>query len=189
AVHLVDHAVDVEGQVFPLLADGAVVLDQAFRAVGDFVGGIDRQAELLDGGQELALGRERDALELAEAVGREAQRPPRGDFRIELAHRARGGVARVDVRALARGAQLLVHALEIRAPHEDLTSDFQDRGRRLRVQPARDAPDGPDVLGYVLAGLAVASGRRLRELPILIAQADGKAVELQLDRVLDWRRI
>jgi hypothetical protein len=56
-----------------------------------------RQAE---GGQRVehaAVGvGHRPALHLAEAVGEEGQRAPRGDARVELAQAAGGGIARVD---------------------------------------------------------------------------------------------
>ena len=50
---------------------------------------------------------------LAPGVGEEAQRPPRGDARVDLAQRARGGVARVDVGPLAPLGAGGVHGLEV----------------------------------------------------------------------------
>jgi hypothetical protein len=46
--------------------------------------------------------------DLAQAVGKEAQRPLRGDGRVELAHRTGGGIARVDEGLLALLALALV---------------------------------------------------------------------------------
>ena len=55
------------------------------------------------------------------------------------------------------------------------------------MQTQRDLRDRADVLRHVFAGLAVAASRCLREHPMLVAQVDREAVELQLRCVLDRR--
>jgi hypothetical protein len=76
--------------------------------------------------------------------------------RVELAHRAGGGVARVDEGLAALLALALVQALEVVAAQVDLAAHLQHRGA-LALQPQRDLADGADVLRHVLAGLAVAA--------------------------------
>ena len=75
--------------------------------------------------------------QLAEAVGEEAQRPLRGDARIELAHGAGGGVARIDELLLARRRAGARSALEVRAIHQDLAAHFEHVGS-VALQAQRD---------------------------------------------------
>src|SRR5262249_55798874 len=128
AVHLVDHAVDVEREALAPPTDLAVVFDQLARAAGHPAIGLlrkDRKAERLDAVEKLGLALERDPFELAEPVGGKPERPARRDLGVELAHRPGGGVARVHVRALVRGALALVQPLEVDPVHENFAPYFQ----------------------------------------------------------------
>ena len=51
------------------------------------------------------------------------------------------------------------------------------------------ARDGADVVRHVLAGLAVAARGGLHQHAVLVAQVDREAVELELGRVVDRRRV
>ena len=189
AVDLVDDAVDVERQRVALRTHGLVEGDQPGRTRRHRAVGAHRQPE---GRQRIQRGTVRGrllpALQFAQPVGEERQRPLRGDGRIELAHGASRGVARVDVGLLALGALGVVQALEVVAAHVDLAAHFQHRGRRA-LQPQRDLPDGADVLRDVFAGLAVAARGRLHQHAVFVAQVDRQAVELQLGGVGHRRRV
>ena len=54
-------------------------------------------------------------------------------------------------------------------------------GRLMEFQLQRDAPDGADVVGHVVAGLAVAAGGGVGEFSVPIEQGNGDAVDLGLD--------
>ena len=56
-----------------------------------------------------------------------------------------------------------------------------------RSQPQRNLPDGADVLRHVLTRLAVAARGGLHQHAVLVAQADGQAVELGFGHVVDGR--
>ena len=136
-----------------------------------------------------ALGHRGD---LAQAVGEEAQGPLRGDARIELAHRTGRRVARVDEGLAADLALAFVEPVEIGTAHIDLAAHLQHRRHAafaIRGQGERDLADGADVVGHVLAHLAVAARGGLHQPAVLVAQAHGEAVELGLGHVFDGRRI
>ena len=132
--------------------------------------------------------------DVAQAVGVKAQGALRGNARVQLAHRASGGVARVGeglgcffasghARALA-----FVERLEVIAPHVHLAAHFQ-HGRGAAQQAQRDLADGADVLRDVFARGAVAARGRLHQHAVFVAQADGQAVELGLGHVGHGRQV
>src|SRR5438067_2490089 len=128
--------------------------------------------------------RQPQAADYAIAVGGERQRPACRDFRIELAHGARGRIARIDEQLLARLGLAAVHLLESGARHEDLATHLEHFGR-FSFQLERDAVDRAYVGGDILADFAIAAGRGPRESAVLVAQADREAVELELGGIFD----
>src|SRR3546814_2426221 len=82
----------------------------------------------------------RRALDHAQRIGVERQRPAGCDARVELAQAAGGGVARIDQRLdLALGsARLLVVLLEAGARHVDLTAHLQHARPALAAQLQRN---------------------------------------------------
>jgi hypothetical protein len=122
-VHLVDDAVDRIRQLRPQGADARVVLEQPFRSVDDAALRADGKAQRF---QPVERPRMRLHAGLRDqGIGEKAQ-PPRGrDARVELPHRAGGGIARVDVLLLSCGALALVQRVEVAAVHEHLAAHFQ----------------------------------------------------------------
>ena len=162
--------------------------------------GADREPGLLELGQGLGLGGRRPydlaadgrlwpallgrALDVAERVGPEVQRPLRRDGRVLLAQRAGGRVARVDEEALAQLGLALVHGLELFDGHVDFAADLEHVGigaARLG-QFLGHVADGEDVRRDVLAGDAVAAGGGLHEAALLVRERHGHAVDLGLAR-------
>jgi hypothetical protein len=98
-IHLVHHAVDVEGQRIAHLAHAGMKCDQAVGARHHGTVLADRQAE---GGQRVEHAgmrrRQVPATRVAQAVGIEGQGPLGRHRRIELADAAGGAVARIDQR-------------------------------------------------------------------------------------------
>jgi len=197
-VELVDDAVDVERQRVTARGDRLVVRDQAFGALDDAAVVVDRQAHLLEHRAQTVLRAwNLPALDLAERVGEEAQRPFRRLARVELAHHAGGRVARVHKSlltlrtALDQLALTLVERLEVVTPHEHFAAHLDHRRlRRLgAAQSFRHGRDHAHGVGHVLAGLAVAAGRGLHQFAALVAQADRQAVELELGKVSQRRRV
>ncbi len=192
-VDLVDDAVDVVGQRVALGRDFFMEANQPGGAVHAPVHRARRQAHRVERVEDRGLRRRNGpARHFAQAVGEEAERAPGGIARVELADDAGGGVARVDEDLLVLRAGLdelllaLVERGEVVAPHEDLAAHLDD-GRRGALQPLRHRGDRAHGVRHVLARLAVAARRRLDERAVLVAQADGEAVELQLGVVGDRR--
>ncbi|CAM5345005.1 hypothetical protein RLIN73S_04400 [Rhodanobacter lindaniclasticus] len=122
------------------------------------------------------------APDLAHRVGEEAQPPPGGDRRVELAQRAGRAVARVRQRLLAVPACMLVERFEVLVQHDDFAAHFEHIGPALAAQLQRDRAHGAQVRGDVLAGLAIAAGGALHEHAVFVAQADRQAVQLGFHR-------
>src|SRR5438067_74227 len=109
-----------------------------------------------------------------------------GHVGVDLAHAARGGVARVDEPRLARGLHLAVELLEARDREVDLTPDLEHVGQALgRRDVQGDAADRAHVGGDVLARGAVAAGGRALEPPLGVGHAHRQAVDLELGAVDD----
>jgi hypothetical protein len=105
------------------------------------------------------------------------------DRRVELAKRSGGGVARVRGGSLPLFGEALVQLSEARERHVDLTSDLQERRRRLALREhhaRRDRPDRPEVRGDILASVAIASRGAADELAVFVDQVDRGAVDLRL---------
>ena len=82
----------------------------------------------------LPIGVDRHRVDLAEPVGEKSQPALGDDLRVEPAEGAAREVARVGVRLLALGLDLLVHPLEVLIVHVDFAADFEDR-RELAASP------------------------------------------------------
>ena len=106
--------------------------------------------------------------DLTPAMGKEAQRPRRGDGRILLAQRSRGGIARVRENLAAGGFLAFVERGEVGLRHVDFAAHLDHLGR---VGDAlRNVGYGADVGGDVLAHAAVPARRRQHQRALLIAQ-------------------
>ena len=192
-VDLVDDAVDLVGQLLAQRRDPRVKGNKAGSAIDARVIRTRRQAHRVEGVEQLGLRRwHGPALHVAEAVGEEAERPLRRVLRVELAHDAGRGIARIDEDLLVLRAALdelslpLVQRREVVEPHEDLAAHLEHlRGHALQ-QPGH-VLDRAHGMRHVLAGFAIAARRRLHELARFVAQVDREAVELHLGVVGDRR--
>jgi hypothetical protein len=126
-----------------------------------------------------------DPLPRSDAVCPELERTIGRDPRIELADRARRGVAGIRERGLARLRALFVQLGEARARKVDLSPDL-DQARGVR-DPLRDVVHRADVVGHVLAHPPVAPGDAARQLAALVDQRDREAIDLWLGHVRDLR--
>ena len=106
----------------------------------------------------------------------------RDERRIEVAHRAGGGVARIHEQRLARCFLLLVHPLEGLLRQVHLAADL-DAARRAVLELQRDGADRPHVRGDVLAARAVAAGGAAHQPSVLVGERDAEAVDLELGDV------
>src|SRR3989454_746811 len=113
-------------------------------------------------------------------------------LRIEPAHRAGGGVARVDVLLFSQLALARVEGVEVAAVHQDLAAHLElARVRGLR-QAQRNRAQRTQVRGDVLARSAVAARGSLGEQAVAVGQADRQAVKLRLRGILhciDFERL
>ena len=182
-VHLHHHAVDLEVEPVAPLLPGAAGRDHLVDAVVDLHVPVHLEAVLPQPLERLAVGLERDPLERPHAVAPDRQRPRRGELGVELADRAGGGVARVGEGRLARLGALLVQPGESRQRQVDLAAHLQQRRRVVDAQ--RDRPDRAQVLGHVLADLAVAARGAAHEHAVLVDERDRQAVDLRLGHEAD----
>lgn len=138
-----------------------------------------RQPPGAEGGIPLALALDVEAAARADAVHEHAQRAGGRDLGVLLAQGARGGVAWVGERRLARLDEARVEVGERRRREEHLAADLDEVGHVVARQTLGDALDGAHVVGDVLAGAAVTAGQGTHEAPLLVEQVDGQAVDLQ----------
>ena len=188
-IDLVDDAVDFEGELRALARDRFVESRELERPARNGAVRVDRKAERFERVLHLALRRgPGKAPCLAETVREELQRPLRRHRRIDLAHRPRGRVARIDEEPAAGRLLPGIQVLEVAPRHVDLAAHLEERRGMCGAELARDRADRPDVRRDVLADLTVAARRRDGQAPVFVAEADRKAVELELGQVLDRRR-
>ncbi len=158
AVHLVDHAVDVEWQTVTPRRDVTVKCYQLRSACGLSGKPRDRKTPCLEGKQQLPVGGEVWAAgsgrrDFAQAVGEKAERPLGGNRGVELAHRASGRIARVDEGpgGLVAGGHALAHALveglEVVAAHVHLATHLEHGGWLARGFAAGPPQGGTSPLG------------------------------------------
>src|SRR5690606_23034062 len=118
---------------------------------------------------------------MAPGIGEESEVPARGYRGVLLAKRAGGGVARVDI-ALSSGSRgTLLERLKLGIGHVDLAADLDRFRPAVPVELVRDVLDGLEVLGDVLADIAVAARGALDEDTVLVAQRGRETVDLGLD--------
>ena len=124
--------------------------------------------------------------DLAQTIGKERQRALGRDLGIELAHRACRRIAWVG-KSLATGSQLaFVELFQIGTHHVHLAAHFH-HGRHLRTcgQRQRNLANGADIVGDVLAHLAITTRGGLHQQAVFIAQIHGQTVELGLGYIFD----
>ena len=201
AVHFVNHTVNVKGQGIACLTDALVKAHQTGGALHHAGLHRHREAPLLQCHQQLKMSFKGGAAlfkrcDVAQPISKEAQRSLRGDAGVELTHGTSGGIARVDKGFFALVARrdalslALVQGFKVRTRHINLAAHFQQRWHRqggVGLQTQRNLPDGADVVGHVLAHVAVASGGGLHQNAVLVAQAHGQAVKFQLGHIVHSR--
>ena len=130
---------------------------------------------------------EADPVGDADGVGPEAQRALGGELGIELADRPGGGVAGVHERREAPLGPALVERGEIGQRHVHLAADLDQRRRIVALQAHRDRADRADVVGHVLADLAVAARGAPLEHAVAVDERHRQTVDLRLGHVLEVR--
>ena len=128
----------------------------------------------------------REPLDDAQLIAPHRQRPLPRVGRVELADRARGGVARVHERRLARRRAALVQRGEVSQRHVHLAAHLQQR--RHVIDPQRDRADRAQVVRDVLPHLAVAARRPALQHAVAVDEADRQPVDLRLDHEPEPRR-
>ena len=182
-VDLVDHAVDVIRQLVALAAHVLVKRYQFNSAPRKAGLRCHRKTPFFQCLQQFKVRAPlRPALrcrrDFAHAIGKKAQRALGGNRRVQLAHRAGSGVARVDKGFLPALALRFVEALKVGACHVDLAAHLQHR-RRPGGQHQRNLLQGADVVRHIFAHLAIAARGGLHQHSVFIAQAHRQAVKFQ----------
>ena len=183
-VDLHDHAVDLEVEPVAPVLPGAAGRHDRVEVVVHLDVGVHAEAVLAQ-----PLERLRTARRTPPPRGRRSRRPTStaaarpssfgSSWRIEPAAELRG-LANVGSPGL--GA-LLVQAGERGEREVDLSAHLQQRRRVL--DPQRDGADRAQVLGHLLAHLAVAAGGAAHEHAVLVDERDRQAVDLRLGHEAD----
>src|SRR5216684_1071052 len=129
---------------------------------------VDRKPPAAKAFERLLMGAGEGPARFAPVIGEEFQWPARGNRGIELAQRAGGDIARVGEDRLAGGGALLDHL-----------------GPIIAREHLRHGLQGPDILGHVLAGDAIAARRADRQPALFVAQRGRQPVDLRLGHDLD----
>ena len=179
-VDLVDHAVDVIAERGALLADLAVEFEDVVDILAEPGPRIDDEAGLVHPLQHAVLGVRRTLAHLAPGIGKEFQRPRRGDRNVLLAQRTRRRIARIGEHRVVGFGLLLVQLEKILLEHVDFAAHFAGRRNIAALQRVRNILDGADIGGDVLAGKTVAAGGRADQFAVFVAQRQRQAVDLRL---------
>ena len=126
-----------------------------------------------------------DALSQLQVEDEDVELPLCRHARVQLAQRARRGVARVGKQRLAELLLLGVERFKAGAGHEDLAA--HDEPCRRAGQRHGDRADSLQILRHVLADEAVAAGRAADKAAVHVFQCHGQTVDLRLDRVFRVR--
>ena len=177
-VDLHDDAVDLEVEPVAALLPGLAGRHDLVDGVEHLDVLVHAEAMLAQPLERLGVRVELEPVGGADAVAPHRQRPRRGQLRVELADRARGGVARVRVGGLAGSGSLLVERREGGQRQVDLTAHLEQPRRVL--DPQRDRADRAQVLRHVLAHLAVAARSAADERAVLVDERDREPVDLWL---------
>src|SRR5207244_9751180 len=124
-------------------------------------------APLEEGFEHFPLGARLPALGFAECVDEDVKWPFGGDARVELAHRARGAVARVGEQRQAARGTFVVDLLKRFGRQVHLAADFEMTWSS-GFEGERDRTHGLQVGGDVLALGTVAARRADAEASLLV---------------------
>ena len=147
---------------------------------------IDAESEIAQFFQFLHMRFEGRAFEMTEPVNPDVERTFGGDGRVEQAQGPGGRVPGINERRLPFRLPRFVEFLEALAVHVDLAPHFQIRVvLEVTGQRQRNRAQGFQVGSDVFAGLAVAAGRPLHKLAMLISEGDAQPVEFEFHHILD----
>src|SRR5579864_8962004 len=120
---------------------------------------VDRKPPATEAIERLLVGAGEGPARLAPVIGEEFERPARRDRRVELAQGTGGDIARVGENRLAGRFALRVDREKPGALHVDFAAYLDHLWPIIAGELFRHGLHGADVLGYVLAGDAVAARR------------------------------
>ena len=182
AVHLDDGTIGLVGQRFALFVEFANGREQAFGAVGMPDEICFAQSDAVEQRMHVSLG-----LNIAgfdEAIEDDVERTFGHDLRIEQLQGACGGVARVREALFTGFVTFLVEFGKACLGHEDLATHFKSL-RNVFRQAQGQCLNGFEVVGDVVAGLAITACRRLFEHAIFVAHSHSDTIDLRLDDAVD----
>ena len=179
-IDFIDDAVDIVIEAGAPGFDIAVELQQFVDRAAHLGQRIGFKAAMLEPFDHAGLRVRRHVAHLAPGVSEETERPRRGDRRVELAQRAGGGVARIDIELLA-GLRLLAIKFEERGfGHVDFAAHLAHRRNAAAFEPVRNVLKRLHIGGDVLAFGAVATRRAGDERAVFVAQRHRQAVDFRL---------
>lgn len=175
-VDLVDHAVDIIGQLGPFQRD-PVEKRLSFRDACQLCGKrIDREtpcAKLVKIG---GMGCSDRSGRKPHGVGKQGKRTTGRHLGIKLAQGTRCGIARVGEQLVSRSFLRGIDGEKFFLPQKNFATDF-DQIRRFTPQTERDAFQCLQIGGDVFAFRAVAACGAACKPPVFISQADGDTVD------------
>ena len=143
----------------------------------------DGEAGVAEGFDFLMVVGEGDASGCADGVTNGGEGAFGDDGGIELFEGACGGVAGVGEEGFAGGFAFAVEFGEAFAGEVGFAADFEEFGRVGEGEAKGEGVEGFEVLGDVVSGGSVAPGGAEGEEAVLVAEADGDAVDFGFDDV------
>ena len=169
-VDLEDDTVNLEVERGPLSLD--LPMERACLVEPGAASGVrgEREPPRREPRENVGLALPQRLAHLAPAVGEEAQPALCGERRVDLTQAAGSGVARIDECLFAVRLPFPVQRREISEPYVDLAPDLQSLRHVGARQVVRQVAQRAQVLGHVLAGLAVAPGGAEDEPALVVMQ-------------------
>ncbi len=185
-------AIDLDHAAVDVVVELRASLDEALAGRGHALERVVTARDRIDGEAVLAqplehapVRVERDAVERADGVAEQRERPRGGDARVLLPQRSGGRVARVHEHAQPGLEALRVEPLEGRERQVDLSAHLDQRRRRRAAQALRQGLDRAQIGRDVLADRAVAARRAAGQRAVLVDERDREPVDLGLRDVGD----
>ena len=177
-VNLVDHAVDVIAQRCSGFFNSAVVPDQLCGSIAPPGQRVCRKSQCSETLDRIELGVRQRFRHFAPCVRKKAQRSRCCYGRVELAQGSGSGVSWI-CKDFCSGCVLgFVQGRKLCVPHINLSPHFKDVGRAGNL--FRDVLNGFGVCRHVFAGFAVAAGRGLNKVSVLVSKRQRQSVYLWL---------
>ena len=182
AVHFYNSTIHIKVQLCTVLPDLLDLCNGLLNIMHHMITRRHRQSQTLEIVQTFRMLCEGFAADLLHIKNKNRKPPAAGYFGVLLTQGTGSSIARIFERRSALQLLLCAELLERSVRHIHLTAHFQKLWCILQF--FGNTADGTDIGCYVFAYYAIAAGGGTNQLTILIFQAAGKTIDLDLDHIL-----